>query len=60
MWKSAAGMALDKAPLSMRPSVFKSPKSMGNYSILGLFYNGEFVDSRRNLVTPSGVTVSCG
>ena len=27
--KSASGMALDKAPVSMSPSIFNSPKSIG-------------------------------
>ena len=29
-------------------------------SILRLFFNGKFVDSGRNLVSPSGLTWSCG
>ena len=58
--KSASGMALDKAPVSMSPSIFNSPKSIGKYGILPLCFIGKFVDSGRNLVSPSGVTWRCG
>ena len=58
--QSASGMALDKAAVLMSPSMFDSPKSVEKYSILHLFLNGKFVDSGRNLVSPSGVTWSCG
>ena len=58
--KLAHGMALDKAPVSMIPSKFNSSESIGKYSFLRLFFNGKFVDSGRNLVSPSGVTWSCG
>ena len=53
-------MVIDKATVSMSPSLFESPKSIGKYCILRLFFNGKFVDSGRNLVGPSGVTWSCG
>ena len=58
--KSAFGMAPDKALVSMSPPIFNSPTSLGKHSILSLFFNGNFVDSGRNLVSPSGVTWSCG
>ena len=54
--KSASGMA----PVPMSPSMFISPKSIRKGSILRLFFNGKFVDSGRDLVSPSGVTWGCG
>ena len=54
--KLASGMALHKAPASMRSSVFNSPKSFGKYSILYLFFNDRFVESRKNVVSPFAVT----
>ena len=53
-------MAVDKTPVSMSPSIFKSPKSIENYSIVCLFFIGNFVDSGKNLVSSSGVTRSYG
>ena len=40
--------------------MFNSPKSIGKYSILRLFFHGKVVDSGKNLVSPSGVTWNCG
>ena len=57
---TASGTALDKAPVSMSPSVFNSWKSTGKNNSSRLFFNGRFVDSVRNLVSPSGATWSCG
>ena len=53
--KSAPGVAIDTAPVSMSPSMFNSPKPIGKYSILCFFCKGEFVDSNRNVVSLSGV-----
>ena len=47
---------LKKAPVSLSPSTLNFPKSIGKNSILSLFFNDKFVDSRRFLVSPSGVT----
>ena len=58
--KSASRTALDKASVSMSPSIIKSPNSLGKYSRLRLLFIGKFADSGRNLVNPSGVTWSCG
>ena len=55
--KSASGTALDKAPESLSPSEIES---IGQNSILCLFFNGKFVVSGKNLVSPSGVTWRCG
>ena len=41
--KSAAGMAVNKAPVSMSPSLLNSPKTFGKYSNLHLFFNGKLV-----------------
>ena len=54
----APGKALEKAHVSMSPSICNSPKSIGTYSILRLLRNSKFVDSGRNLVSPSGDTWS--
>ena len=53
---SASGMTLQKASVSMSTSIFNSPKSIGKYSILRLFFEGKSVDTRRNFVSPCGVT----
>ena len=58
--QTASRMAFDIALVSMGPSLFNSLKSPGNYSNLGLFLNGKFVDSGRNVLSPSGVTWTCG
>ena len=58
--QSASAKALDKSPKSMRSSKFTYPKSIGKYGILRSFSNGKFVESGRNLVSPSGVTWICG
>ena len=56
MRKQTSGMAPYKALVFTSPSIFFSPKSIRKHSILCLFFNGKFVDSGRNLVSPSGVT----
>ena len=53
-------MALSKTLVTMKPSMFDYPKAFGKCNILSLFFNGKFVDGGKNLVTPSGVTWSCG
>ena len=58
--KWASGSALDKAPVSISPSRFNSSKFIGKNSILHLFFSAMFADSGRNLLSPSGVTWSCG
>ena len=56
----ASGMALDKAPVSMRPSIFSSLTSSGKNSLLRIFFIGSFVESRRKLVFSSCITWNCG
>ena len=58
--KSAAGKALGKTHVSMRPSMFNSLKCIGKYRIFRLIFSGKFVDIERNLVSSSGDTWSCG
>ena len=53
--KSSSGEALEKAPVTLSPSMFNSPTSIGKYITLRLIFDANYVDSRRNLVSPSGV-----
>ena len=58
--ESASGMEHEKDPVPMSPLIYNSWISIRYYSILRLFFNGRFVQSGRNLVSPSVVTWSFG
>ena len=58
--KLVSVMALDKILVSMRPSMFSSPTFMRKCGSFPYIFSGKFVIVRKNNVSPSGVTWSCG
>ena len=57
--RSASGIALDRDPVSMRPSMVSCPKSIGKYTIRFLYLSPRFVDKGIYAASPSLVTRTC-
>ena len=58
--ESASEMSIVNAPVSIRPSMVSSPKSIAKHSSQLLFFNWKFVVGGRSLVFLPGIDRSCG